>query len=166
VPVNASCVTDKSSAASRAAIYERLNAIECGRTVNRKEFRVCRQTVVLVSRGHVERKSGTEGMAKTPTRSNHDGQHGEMLDVHGFDLLAQVEAMVRHVREYQREVQRLRGTMHDDAGASNAVRIQRLRERTADLRTCYNDFCGTLEDIDAITTALQQGRSIDDRPKR
>ena len=32
----------------------------------------------------------------------------ELLEVYGFDLMAQVEALLRHVREYQREVQRLR----------------------------------------------------------
>jgi hypothetical protein len=33
------------------------------------------------------------------------------MEVHGFDMLAQVEAMTRHGREYQGEMQRLRGIL-------------------------------------------------------
>src|SRR5215203_5494159 len=38
-------------------------------------------------------------------------QVGELLEVQGFDLMAQVEALLRHAVQYQREVQRLRGLL-------------------------------------------------------
>jgi hypothetical protein len=44
--------------------------------------------------------------AHRPSKQQHD-----LLEVHGFDLLADIEAMLRHARQYQREVQRLRGIL-------------------------------------------------------
>lgn len=37
-----------------------------------------------------------------------------MLEVLGFDLLAQVEAILRHTREYQRDVRRFRQPLERD----------------------------------------------------
>lgn len=64
-------------------------------------------------------------------------QQHEKLEVHGFDLMAQLEAMLRHVREDQRELQRLRGilgkgqTDTSDRAPSDAVREQVARLRRA-----------------------------------
>jgi hypothetical protein len=47
-------------------------------------------------------------VAKKPSAFTDKKQ--EMMEVHGFDLTSQVQATLRHVRRYQREV-RLRGIL-------------------------------------------------------
>lgn len=78
----------------------------------------------------------------------------ELLEVHGFDLLAQVEEMLRHVREYQRDVQRLR----DRSGGGQTSPIDRtllsaVRDRLQQLRGILTEFRGTLADIERIIAA-------------
>jgi hypothetical protein len=46
----------------------------------------------------------------------------ELLEVYGFDLMAQVEALLRHVREYQREVQRLRRVARIPSGDRSHIK--------------------------------------------
>ena len=76
----------------------------------------------------------------------------ELLEVYGLDLMAQAEVMLRHVREYQREVQRLRrmlGKLHADRTPLKAVRAQVKHLR---------QMCTTLGDtLDLITHAEQAG---------
>jgi len=70
------------------------------------------------------------------TKSHHDA-----MEVHGFDLLAQVEAMLRHVREYQREVQRLRGTLlKGQTSTSNRRPVDAAREHVTQLRRVSEKF--------------------------
>jgi hypothetical protein len=70
------------------------------------------------------------------TKSQHDA-----MEVHGFDLLAQVEAMLRHVREYQREVQRLRGTLgKGQTTTSNRSPFDATREHATQLRRAWESF--------------------------
>jgi|SRR5439155_17588544 len=47
-------------------------------------------------------------MTNTPESTGLDAEHAHVMKVHGFDLLAQVEAMLRYVRAYQQNVQELR----------------------------------------------------------
>lgn len=74
----------------------------------------------------------------------------QLLEVHGFDLLTQVEAMLRHVREYQREVQRLRGA--PDKGATTADRgpMSTVREHLKRMRQTWTEFGTTLDDIEQL----------------
>jgi hypothetical protein len=70
-------------------------------------------------------------------------QRAELLEVLGFDLMAQIEAMLRYTRAYQREVQRLRGklgkgrassTDHRETHAAVREHIRRLRKASATFR--------------------------------
>jgi hypothetical protein len=86
--------------------------------------------------------------------ANHRSYPGErerqLMEVFGFDLLTQVEAMLRHVREYQREVQLLRDVLHKgpatDCGAMGTV-----REHLQRLRRTWTEFGSTLDDIEQVT---------------
>jgi|tagenome__1003787_1003787.scaffolds.fasta_scaffold17052362_1 hypothetical protein len=76
----------------------------------------------------------------------------DMLEAYGFDLMAQTEAILRHVREYQRGLQRLRGTLpkRRSADATQSplavmtAHIQSLRETLAQFDTC-------LAEVEAVT---------------
>jgi hypothetical protein len=76
----------------------------------------------------------------------------EMLEAYGFDLMAQTEAILRHVREYQRGLQRLRGTLPRGRSADAtqsplsvmAAHIQSLRETLAQFDSC-------LAEVEAVT---------------
>jgi hypothetical protein len=87
-----------------------------------------------------------------PDRETH--RRNELLEVLGFDLLAQVEEMLRHVREYQREVQRLRGmlgagqTSTEDRPPSEAVQ-QHLKR----LRATWTEFGSLLDEIEQISAS-------------
>ena len=78
----------------------------------------------------------------------------ELLEVLGFDLLAQVEEMLRHVGEYQREVQQLRGmlgagqTSTEDRPPSEAVH-QHLKR----LRATWTEFGSLLNEIEQISAS-------------
>ena len=70
------------------------------------------------------------------------GERAAVLEVLGFDLLAQVEAMLRNTRQYQREVQRFRQTIHKertrmvDLSLTRAVQghVKRLEDAGASFR--------------------------------
>jgi uncharacterized protein YukE len=75
-------------------------------------------------------------------------QHKDLMDVHGLDLLAQVEAMQRHARQYQREVQKLRGLLqrtNPETSWSDAMRS--IRHHLGELRTASTSFNATLDEI-------------------
>jgi hypothetical protein len=78
----------------------------------------------------------------------------ELLEVHGFDLLAQVEEMLRHVREYQRDVQRLRARLSGGQPTSaDRTQLSPVRDRLQRLRGIVTEFGGTLAEIEAIIAA-------------
>ena len=75
-------------------------------------------------------------------------QHKELMDVHGLDLFAQVEAMLRHARQYQREVQRLRGLLQrTDPETSNPDAMRGIRHHLGEMRTACVSFKATLDEI-------------------
>jgi hypothetical protein len=79
----------------------------------------------------------------------------ELLEVHGFDLLAQVEAMLRHAREYQREVQRLRGILgRGQTSTADLLPLEAVREHVEQLRHESETFGAFLDDIVAILDRL------------
>jgi hypothetical protein len=66
------------------------------------------------------------------------------MEVHGFDLLAQVEAMLRYVRAYQQNVQELR----------HRPLMPAVRRKSAtavldnvQLRKACDTFCTALDDV-------------------
>ena len=64
-----------------------------------------------------------------------------LLEVCGFDLLAQVEALLRHSREYQRDLHRLHRT------AANAAVLGAVRRQVHHLRQTCASLQRTLEVI-------------------
>jgi hypothetical protein len=65
-------------------------------------------------------------------------QEQQLLEAYGFDLMAQVEAMLRHVREYQRGLQRFRGMLP----RPNATRtpVERMGDHVRSLRDALKEF--------------------------
>jgi uncharacterized membrane protein YccC len=72
----------------------------------------------------------------------------EAMETLGFDLLAEVEALLRHAREYQREVQRLRGILGrgQTSTAERPVR-EAVRVHLENLRDACAKFGRTLDGI-------------------
>ena len=68
----------------------------------------------------------------------------ELLEAYGFDLMAQVEAMLRHAREYQRALQRLRGTLPPPIAESPLAlmgkHVRALREALTQFDICLTDI--------------------------
>jgi len=95
-----------------------------------------------------------------------DDHEYDLLEIHGFDLLAHVEAMLRHVREYQREVQRLRGvlskgqTTTTDRPAKAAV-----REHLEELRRASVSFADTLVDIETMIGSVPNKEKSGERAR-
>jgi hypothetical protein len=78
----------------------------------------------------------------------------ELLEVYGLDLMAQAEVMLRHVREYQREVQHLRRAMLRAHANGDRPSIGAVRAQVKHLR----QVCLTLSDtLDLITHPDQGG---------
>jgi hypothetical protein len=73
-----------------------------------------------------------------------------LLEVHGFELLAQVEEMLRHVREYQRQVQRLRDALSGQTTTAPRTPTSAVREQLRRLRNTWTEVEGTLNDIERI----------------
>jgi hypothetical protein len=71
--------------------------------------------------------------------------------VQGFDLMAQIEAMLRHAREYQREVQRLRGILgRGQTGTGEMTPVAAVRHHVDEMHTAYASFGETLTDVRRI----------------
>jgi hypothetical protein len=86
-------------------------------------------------------------MAKNTTDDETRRQH-EQLEVWGFDLLANVEAMLRHVRQYQREVQRLRGLLgKGQSQTANRPAPEAVLQHVKELQRACLGFNDTLDDI-------------------
>ena len=94
-------------------------------------------------------------------------QEHELMEVQGFDLLAQIEAMLRHVRQYQREVQRLRGLL--GKGQTETTHLpphEAVDRHLNELRKACTAFAETLDDILQIHEVRTSSHSTAaDRPK-
>ena len=84
-------------------------------------------------------------MTNTPGSKRPDDDHAQAMEVHGFDLLAQVEAMLRHVRAYQQNVQELRGTPLGPAVRRKSATA--VLDNVKQLRKVCDTFCTTLDDV-------------------
>jgi hypothetical protein len=74
-----------------------------------------------------------------------------LLEVHGFDLLAGVEEMLRHVRDYQREVQRLRGLLdRGQAITSDLPALRGVQEQLNRLKRTWSEVGATLREIEQL----------------
>jgi soluble cytochrome b562 len=86
--------------------------------------------------------------ARLPTKNK------KLMEVHGFDLMSQVEAMLRHVRQYQREVQRLRGILGKaQTTTSERTPVDAVQEHEMRLRNACKSLSETLDDIEQIMAA-------------
>ena len=91
-------------------------------------------------------------------------QH-QILEVCGFDLMAEIENMLRHVREYQREVQRLRGILgKGQTGTADREPQEAVRVHVKALYVATAALSDTLQQIAEVTAqdlkpeAPQSGR--------
>jgi hypothetical protein len=84
-------------------------------------------------------------MKNTPDSKLLDDDHAQAMEVHGFDLLAQVEAMLRCVRAYQQNVQQLRHTPLMPAMRRKSATA--VLENVKQLRTACDTFCTALDDV-------------------
>ena len=73
----------------------------------------------------------------------------EVLEAYGFDLMAQVEAMLRHIREYQRALQQFRGTLPPPPNAQTPVATMDNHVRA--LRGALKQFDVCLTEIEEHT---------------
>jgi hypothetical protein len=68
----------------------------------------------------------------------------ELLEAYGFDLMAQIEAMLRHVREYQRALQQLRGTLPPSNPQTPVTTMQdhihALRRAAKEFEVCLTEM--------------------------
>jgi hypothetical protein len=81
----------------------------------------------------------------TNTPGGLDADHAQAMEVHGFDLLAQVEAMLRHVRAYQQNVQDLRSTPLVPAARRKSATA--VLDNVKQLRKVCDTFCTALDDV-------------------
>ena len=78
----------------------------------------------------------------------------------GFDLLAEVEAMLRTAREYQREVQRVRGILGKGQTQTSQLppvaaltqQVRRLRETIQSMTGVVNEIEQTVGEVTGRTT--------------
>jgi hypothetical protein len=102
-----------------------------------------------------------EDRRKSPDRRDTPGhtphvpeQLGELLEVQGFDLMAQVEALLRHAVQYQREVQRLRGLLGKGQTTTSEMSPRAaIEHHIAQIQDAHLSFGTTLA---AIEGALQE----------
>ena len=83
----------------------------------------------------------------------------EVLEAYGFDLMAQLEAMLRHIREYQRALQTFRGTLprqgqgsDDPAQAPIVVMSNHVRA----LREASRQFDISVTEIEQLTACSEK----------
>jgi hypothetical protein len=84
-------------------------------------------------------------MTNTPESNGFDADHAQAMEVHGFDLLAQVEAMLRYVRAYQQNVQELRHRPLTPAVRRKSATA--VLDNVKQLRKACDTFCTALDDV-------------------
>jgi hypothetical protein len=75
----------------------------------------------------------------------------ELLETYGFDLMAQIEGMLRHVREYQRALQQLRGTLPRSSGQTPSATMQK---HISALREAMKEFDTSIGEIETHASAV------------
>jgi hypothetical protein len=95
-------------------------------------------------------------MKNTTDRERPDNDHAQAMEVHGFDLLAQVEAMLRYVRAYQHNVQALRQTPLMPAVRRRSATA--VIENVKQLRTACDTFCTALNDV--VASVQEESRRL------
>lgn len=71
--------------------------------------------------------------------------------------MAQIEAMLRHAREYQREVQRLRGILGKGQTATSDMRpLAAVRQQLQQMHEAYASFGDTLTEARRVVDSLDR----------
>jgi hypothetical protein len=78
-----------------------------------------------------------------------------LLQTHGFDLLAHVEAATRAVREIQRQVITLKEQTDTDVRADA---LHAIRQNAAALLVDHEGFCATLRDVQMLAAQISPER--------
>jgi hypothetical protein len=78
-----------------------------------------------------------------------------LLQTHGFDLMAQVEASARSVREVQHHVATLKD--HSDEGV-RADALHAIQQHATMLLRDNDGFCTTLREVEALAAQLSPER--------
>lgn len=81
-----------------------------------------------------------------------DDEHRHLLEVHGLDLLAQTEAMLRSVREYQTALRQLQEPAGPREG--DRRRIEAVWASVARMRETCGRIGDTLNDVRTIVDSL------------
>jgi hypothetical protein len=88
-------------------------------------------------------------------RKRHDSNGLMALQTHGFDLMAQVEAFFRCIREVQQHVATLK---ENGSPSAHADALHAIRKNVATLLTDCDDFCAMLRDVQSIAEDLSPER--------
>jgi len=78
-----------------------------------------------------------------------------LLQTHGFDLMAQIEASVRCVRDLQRQIAVLKDAGTDD---TRADALHTIRQNASALLVDYDSFCATLRDVQTLAAQISPER--------
>ena len=99
-----------------------------------------------------------------PERRAYLDQQAEVIEVQGLDLLAQVEALLRGVADYQRQAVRFHGTPKEPvsdstrraAGAALRTRIEALKEQAQALNSTLDEIERV---VDGVARVLKSGKT-------
>lgn len=83
-----------------------------------------------------------------------------LLQTHAFDLLAQVEASARCVRDMQRQVATLKAPHNDTAGADA---LHAIRQDASTLLLENDGFCATLREVQSLAAQISPERRHTDQ---
>ena len=83
-------------------------------------------------------------------------RHAEMVDVQLLDVLAQVEAVLRHGREIQREALRVRGVPAPVERAQRRDAAAAIRDRVDQLQADCTTLCRVVEELHAAAQQLER----------
>jgi diaminopimelate decarboxylase len=113
---------------------------------------------LLLKRINGERRTilRTGPMAKETHPQTMESQQ-ELLEVWGFDLLAHVEAMLRHARQYNQEVKQLRSHL-GKGQTTDQVPLDAVLQHVKELQRSSTLFSQTLGEIVAALELVKTGR--------
>jgi poly-gamma-glutamate capsule biosynthesis protein CapA/YwtB (metallophosphatase superfamily) len=79
------------------------------------------------------------------------------VEVHGIDLLAQVEALLRDVAEYQRQASRVAGRLNEPASESaRRTATLELQKSVTNLKDHAKGLYESLEEIEGAVATLDR----------
>jgi hypothetical protein len=83
----------------------------------------------------------------SPPRRSDAELNADLVDVHVLDMTAQIEALLRGVRDVQRGILRVRGRVQNEASDDRRIAADDVQRRLSDM----------LADCDALKDAISDG---------